>query len=86
MQPARLQTAPKTTEQVIDSSRWRLNLIRQTGTQRVALLNGRLVNVGGRIDGALVTEIDAHQVTLKLPDQRSINLTLPSAQLRRIKN
>ena len=30
MQPATLHAASNTTEQVIDSSRWRLNLIRQT--------------------------------------------------------
>ena len=83
MQPARNYRAPMISEGAFDSSQWRLNLIRHTNNGRVALLNGRLVNVGGRIDGALVTAIGRQHVTLKLAGGRAIKLELPSAKLRK---
>jgi hypothetical protein len=73
-------------QQPIDSSRWQLNLIRQTGNDRLALLNGKLIGVGDMVDGARVIEIGAQRVTLKLPDERSIRLELPSVQLKRGRN
>ncbi len=86
MRPARIYQAPKVTKKGVDSSHWHLNLIRQAGEERVALLNGKLVNVGGRIEGALVTAIGESQVTLKLPDDRLIKLELPSVRLRNARN
>ncbi len=83
MRPAGLGKSPVAAKPAFESDHWRLNLIRQAGDVRVALLNDRLVNVGGRVDGALVTAIDAHQVILRLPDLSSIKLRLPSTQLGR---
>lgn len=82
MQPATVNRAPKVAEMGVDKFHWRLSLIRQSGDVRVALLNGKLVNVGGRIQGALVSAIDMHQVTLRLPDDRLLKLELPSVRLR----
>ncbi len=86
MQPARIDQTPKAAKRVVGNSHWHLNLIRRTGEDRVALLNGKLVNVGGRIEGALVTAIGVRQVTLKLADDRLIKLELPSVRLRNASN
>jgi hypothetical protein len=66
----------------IDASHWRLNLIRQAGATRIALLNGQLLKVGSQIDGAQVTAIGEDHVTLRLVDERSLELMLPSVELR----
>lgn len=82
MRPPVVTQPSNAVQQPIDSSRWQLNLIRQTGNGRLALLNGKLIGVGGMVNGARVTEIGAQRVTLKLPDERSIRLALPSVQLK----
>ena len=82
MRPAPLAHPDKLEKPSVEASHWSLKLIRRTRNQQVALLNGRLVNVGERVDGALVTRIEDDQVTLRLPDNRSLRLWLPSAQLR----
>lgn len=82
MRPPDLQQPAKRVQRVMDSSHWHLNLIRRAGDGRVALLNGKLIGVGDVVDGARVTEIGTHQVTLSLPDERSLRLALPSAQLK----
>ena len=86
MQPANIIQAAKESVKILDSSYWHLNLIRQTGAERLALLNGQLVTVGGRIEGAVVTAISHDQVTLRLPDDRLIKLELPSVRLRNAAN
>jgi hypothetical protein len=82
MRPVVLPEPPPQLEESVEPSHWRLKLIRQSGKQRIALLNGRLVKVGGRIDGALVTAIQEHKVILQLADDRPIELTLPSINIR----
>ena len=86
MRPVILPEAVVTANQPIDASQWRLSLIRQSGESRVALLNGRLLKVGGCIDGAQVTAIEEDKVTLRLADKRSVKLLLPSAELRKNKD
>jgi hypothetical protein len=82
MRPVTLPESPQPVEEEIAPSSWQLRLIRRSGEERAALLNGRLLKVGGRIDGARVTAIEDHKVTLQLADDRSIELTLPSIQVR----
>jgi hypothetical protein len=87
--PMRPPVLPETTPSVqedVEPTHWQLNLIRRSGEERVALLNGRLLKVGGSIDGARVTAIEEHKVTLQLTDDRSIELTLPSIEIRHTKD
>jgi hypothetical protein len=84
MRPEIIEAPPQQSAQTLDTSHWRLMLIRQAGEERVALLNGRLLKVGGRIDGAQVKAIEAHKVILQLADERSIEIRLPSVELRKI--
>ncbi len=83
MRPVSIPESPASAVEPIDQARWQLNLIRQTGAARVALLNGQLLKVGGHIDGAQVIAIGAYNVTLRLADDRSLELTLPSVELRK---
>jgi hypothetical protein len=87
--PMRPPLLPETSSPVhteVEPSHWQLHLIRRSGEERLALLNGRLLKVGGSIDGARVTAIEDHKVTLQLADQRSIELTLPSIEIRHTKD
>jgi len=83
--PMRPSISPKTVEiskQIMPSVDWRLNLIRQTDAAKIALINGKMLKVGGYVDGAQVTAIGEHQVMLKLANDRFMKLNLPSIRLR----
>lgn len=74
--------APMPVKEVIDSSRWRLNLIRHTSDGQVALINGKLVKRGGQVGDARVKTIGKRQVILILADGNTLKLELPSIQMR----
>lgn len=82
MRPAALPRSPVITKPVVDRTEWRLGLIRQGREGRLALLNDKLVKVGSRLEGARVMAIGTRQVTLKLADQRLLEVELPSVRLR----
>lgn len=60
-------------EQVQDGKvEWRLSGIRINENKRSAILNGRLVKEGDKLDGAVVMEIKSSQVTLQLEENRLV--------------
>lgn len=83
MRPSISQKKGAGSKQIMPPVAWRLNLIRQTDAARVALINGKMMRVGGHVDGAQVTAIGEHQVMLKLANNRVMKLNLPSIQLRK---
>lgn len=58
--------------------RWRLQSTLVADTRRVAVINGRMVAQGERVDGARLVEIRPDGVTLEHEGQR-ITLRLPGA-------
>lgn len=51
---------------------WRLNGVRIYANKRSAILNGKLVKEGDKLDGAVVMEIKPTQVTLQQNDKRLV--------------
>ena len=51
---------------------WQLSGIRITENKRSAILNGRLVKEGDKLDGAVVMEIKPSEVTLQQQDKRLV--------------
>jgi MSHA biogenesis protein MshK len=58
--------------------RWRLQSILVADDRRVAVINGRAVAQGGRVDGAIVLEVRSDGVTLDAAGER-IQLRLPGS-------
>ena len=56
--------------------RWRLQSTLIADDRRVAVINGRTVSVGERIEGAMLLEVRSDGVTLQQDGQR-LNLRLP---------
>lgn len=54
---------------------WRLESVLISERRKVAVINGRTVGVGDRVDGALVTAIEPGSVSLSA-DGRTLDLTL----------
>ncbi len=46
-----------------------VNAIFVSSRRQVAVVNGQRVTVGDRIDGAVVTDIEKHQITLEMDGQ-----------------
>ena len=86
MRPPAISKPVQSPQPMVQAGQWRLSLIRQQGSTRTALINGRLVRVGSQVDGARVAAIGRQQAILKLPDARSIKLELPSLQLKKDNN
>jgi hypothetical protein len=60
-------------EQVLDEKvQWRLSGIRINENKRSAILNGKLVKEGDKLDGAVVLEIKPAAVTLQQDDKRLV--------------
>jgi hypothetical protein len=83
MRPPHLSVPVKPAKVEARTGHWRLSLIREEGQARAALINGKLVRVGSRVDGARVAAIGKQQALLQLPDARSIKLELPSLKLKK---
>lgn len=62
-----------------------LTAIRSSGAQRVAILDGRLVRVGERYQGARVVRIDETEVTLRRGSETVVLKLHPEAETRRRK-
>ena len=60
-------------EQMPDEKvQWRLSGIRINENKRSAILNGKLVKEGDKVDGAAVMEIKPSEVTLQQEDKRLV--------------
>jgi len=60
-------------EQALDAKvQWRLSGVRINADKRSAILNGKLVKEGEKLNGAVVTEIKPAQVTLQQDDKRLV--------------
>jgi len=60
-------------EQALDAKvQWRLSGVRINADKRSAILNGKLVKEGDKLDGAEVTEIKPAQVTLQQEDKQLV--------------
>ena len=55
-----------------ENVQWRLSGIRIRENKRSAILNGKLVKEGDKLDGAVVMEIKASEVTLQQRDKRLV--------------
>jgi MSHA biogenesis protein MshK len=78
MDPMRPYTPPPVGERAQVSSGWRLTTIVRAGENHVAILNGKAVRVGDRIDAARVTAIDPWQVHLRQGDKNIVIQLHPS--------
>ena len=70
--PMRPYTPPPVGARQQASSGWRLTTIVRAGENHVAILNGKAVRVGDRIDAAEVTAIDTWQVRLRQGDKNIV--------------
>jgi len=61
---------PAPARAVQSGPRWRLQSTLVADTRRLAIINGRTVAQGDRIDGAVVREVRQEGVTLEVGDQR----------------
>jgi len=61
---------PAPARAVQSGPRWRLQSTLVADTRRLAVINGRTVSQGDRIDGAVVREVRQEGVTLEVGDQR----------------
>lgn len=61
---------PEPARTVQSGPRWRLQSTLVADTRRLAIINGRTVAQGDRIDGALVREVRQEGVTLEVGDRR----------------
>ena len=61
---------PAEPERTLDTSAWALASTLTSDGRRVAIINGRAVRVGDRIDGARVLGIDGNRVRLEHGGQR----------------
>lgn len=52
--------------------RWHLSGVRINATMRSAILNGKVVKEGDKLDGAVVTQIRPSEVTLQKDDKRLV--------------
>ena len=77
--PTALNEAPAREERAVQGPRWRLQSTLVAEARRLAVINGRTVAQGERIDGATLREVRREGVTLDV-DGRSIELrVLPDA-------
>lgn len=67
---------------VSEASQWHLTMTRISGNDRVAVINDRLVSVGGRVDGARVLAIRPAAVLLEKADGR-FTVQLSRASVKR---
>lgn len=67
---------PHETTRAVQMPRWRLQSTLIADDRRVAVINGRIVSVGERIEGATLLEVRSDGVTLQQDGQR-LNLRLP---------
>ena len=63
----------------VQGPRWRLQSTLVADTRRLAVINGRTVAQGGRIDGATVVEVRRDGVTLDHEGQRIVLHLLPGS-------
>lgn len=61
---------PAAVRAVESGPRWRLQSTLVADTRRLAVINGKTVAQGERIDGALLREVRQEGVTLEVGDQR----------------
>lgn len=77
--PTALNEAPSADPRAVQGPRWRLQSTLVAESRRLAVINGRTVAPGERIDGATLREVRREGVTLDV-DGRSIELrVLPDA-------
>lgn len=67
---------PQESTRAAQMPRWRLQSTLIADDRRVAVINGRIVSVGERIEGATLLEVRSDGVTLQQDGQR-LNLRLP---------
>jgi hypothetical protein len=69
-------------ERVSSEPRWKVTGILISSERRLAMINDRLIAVGGKVDGARVRNINSNSVELDI-DGRSVVLRPVTAPLRR---
>ena len=75
--------APEAVRAVESGPRWRLQSTLVADTRRLAVINGRTVAQGERIDGALVREVRQEGVTLEVGDRRVELRVVPGSNVKR---
>ena len=68
---------PNVSSVTVQGPRWRLQSTLVADTRRLAVINGRSVAQGGRIDGATVVEVRQDGVTLDHEGQRIVLRLIP---------
>lgn len=76
--PTSLSEPAEAKAQAAQGPRWRLQSTLVADDRRVAVINGRMVAQGERIEGATVLEVRTDGVTLQKDGQR-LNLLLPGS-------
>lgn len=73
---------PAAPAETIDTSAWRLESTLTSNGRRVAIINGRAVRAGDRVDGARVLGIDGGRVRLAYDGHR-FTIRRPGNQVRK---
>jgi MSHA biogenesis protein MshK len=80
--PMRPPTGAAAVERASSEPRWKVTGILISPERRLAMINDRLIAVGGKVDGARVRNINSNSVELDI-DGRSVVLRPVTASLRR---
>jgi hypothetical protein len=80
--PPTRQVGKQVAAPVPGASQWHLSMTRVSGNDRLAVINDRLVSVGGRVDGARVLAIRPATVVLEKADGR-FTVQLSGASVKR---
>lgn len=68
-------------EQLAERSQWRLQSTLLADTRRLAVINGKTVSEGERVDGARLLQVQADRVTLLFEGERIV-LRLTETQVK----
>jgi MSHA biogenesis protein MshK len=82
-QPTALDAPEPTERRAASGPRWRLQSTLVADNRRLAIINGRTVGPGDRIDGALVREVRQEGVTLEVEGRRVELRMLGSVDVKR---
>ncbi len=82
-QPTALDAPEPTERRAASGPRWRLQSTLVADNRRLAIINGRTVGPGDRIDGALVREVRQEGVTLEVEGRRVELRVLGSVDVKR---